>query len=130
MKMHICLLTLREFITITKYAWEDGININTMKTISHPSSLKLCWALIPIAIISVLQLFIRIDTWVWLLVMTASIVLYLTLMTYFCIQQKCYKQLAINYLIGIVFLFTLYLQFVYVPKKVQNIERNQVEMKT
>lgn len=86
--------------------------------------------MIPIAIISVLQLFIRIDTWVWLLVMTASIVLYLTLMTYFCIQQKCYKQLAINYLIGIVFLFTLYLQFVYVPKKVQNIERNQVEMKT
>lgn len=64
------------------------------------------------------------------MVMTASIVLYLTLMTYFCIQQKCYKQLAINYLIGIVFLFTLYLQFVYVPKKVQNIERNQVEMKT
>lgn len=101
-----------------------------MKTISHPSSLKLCWALIPIAIIIVLQLFIRIDTWVWLMVMTASIVLYLTLMTYFCIKQKCYKQLAINYLMGIVFLCTMYLQFVYVPKKSQNIERNQVEMNT
>lgn len=51
-------------------------------------------------------------------------------MTYFCIKQKCTKQLMVNYLIGIVFLLTLYLQFVYVPKKAQNIERNQVEMKT
>ncbi len=87
-----------------------------MKTISNPSSLKLCWAFIAIPIICVLMLFIRIDTWVWLTVMTASIVLYLALMTYFCIKQKCYKQLAINYLVGIVFLCTIYLQFVFVPQ--------------
>ncbi len=64
----------------------------------------------------VVMLFIRIDIWVWLTVMTAAIVLYLALMTYFCIKQKCYKQLAINYLVGIVFLCTIYLQFVFVPQ--------------
>lgn len=86
--------------------------------------------MIPIPVICVLMLIIHINTWVWLITVTLSILLYLSLMTYFCIKQKCIKQLMVNYLIGIVFLLTLYLQFVYVPKKAQNIERNQVEMKT
>ena len=51
-------------------------------------------------------------------------------MTFYCIKQKCYKQLFINYIMVITAVCVLYLQFVYVPKKAQNIERNQVEMKT
>lgn len=87
-----------------------------MKRISRPSVYKALCGLIPIPVMCVVMLFIRIDIWVWLTVMTAAIVLYLALMTYFCIKQKCYKQLAINYLVGIVFLCTIYLQFVYVPQ--------------
>lgn len=86
--------------------------------------------MIPIPVICVLMLIIHINTRVWLITVTLSILLYLSLMTYFCIKQKCIKQLMVNYLIGIVFLLTLYLQFVYVPKKAQKIDRNQVEMKT
>lgn len=101
-----------------------------METINKSSRNKALCALIPIPVICVLMPIIHINTWVWLITVTLSILLYLSLMTYFCIMQKCIKQLMVNYLIGIVFLFTLYLQFVYVPKKAQNIERNQVEMKT
>lgn len=101
-----------------------------METINKSSRNKALCALIPILVICVLMPIIHINTWVWLITVTLSILLYLSLMTYFCIKQKCIKQLMVNYLIGIVFLLTLYLQFVYVPKKAQNIERNQVEMKT
>lgn len=101
-----------------------------MKTINNSSRNKALCALILIPAICVLQLIFHIDKWTWLITMTLSILLYLSLMTYFCIKQKCIKQLMLNYLIGIVFLSTLYLQFVYVPEKTQNIDRNQREMNT
>lgn len=101
-----------------------------METINKSSRNKALCALIPIPVICVLMPIIHINTWVWLITMTFSVVLYLSVMTFYCIKQKCYKQLFINYIMVITAVCVLYLQFVYVPKKAQNIERNQVEMKT
>lgn len=53
-----------------------------MKTIKQPNTFKTYYALIPIPIICVLQLFFPINKWVWLLTIAATLVLYCGLMTY------------------------------------------------
>lgn len=100
-----------------------------MRTITRPSAAKLSWALIPILLICVLQFIFHVDSWIWLATVIASTVLYLSLLAYHCIRQKCYKQLIVNCIFGIVFVFILYMQFVYVPQKFRDPDVATVECK-
>lgn len=82
-----------------------------MKTIRNPSIWKLGWALIPVPIICVVAIIMRaLPTWLWI-TGVVSVAVYMILVTYFCIKQKCYKQLWQNYLILILWIITALLQF-------------------
>lgn len=68
---------------------------NSFKRISHPSSTMLLWILAPavIALITsgIMGVFPR-----WTLVFTiCSMLIYLGVCSYFCIKQKCMKELVV-----------------------------------
>lgn len=85
---------------------------NTIKTIKNPSQWTLAISLIPLAIVLIYVIVSRnIPTWAYI-VGIGSIVLYFGLLTYFCIKQKCYAQLARSYAIIIVGIIVFVIQFV------------------
>ena len=81
-----------------------------IKTINNPSAEKLAWCLVGIPLIAVVALVFKLSfNWVWI-IGGGCVGIYLILMTYFCIKQKCYRQLLICYVIVIVGILTLWLQ--------------------
>lgn len=85
---------------------------NSIKTIQNPGQWTLAISLIPLAIVLIYVIVSRhIPTWTYI-VGIGSIVLYLGLLTYFCIKQKCYAQLARSYTIIIVGIIIFIIQFV------------------
>ena len=69
------------------------MNLNFKKKIEHPTVNQLGISLIPAGLL-IIYVFISHSFPLWVLIgMIASIVLYLGLMTYFCLKQKCYWQL-------------------------------------
>lgn len=68
-------------------------------------------SLIPIPLAYIYIFATRTDP-IWTkVVIAASFFLYLALMTYYCIRQKCYKQLVYTCVIYLVFGITYYIQF-------------------
>lgn len=49
-------------------------------------------------------------TWLWV-IGAVSVAVYMILVTYYCVKQKCYRQLGQNYLILIVWIIIALLQF-------------------
>lgn len=85
-----------------------------MKTIENPGAKKLSLALIPVPLLCVYVIVTR-SLPVWSIALgIASVVVYMALITYFCIKQKCYTQLAANYIVLIVWILTFYFQFQYI----------------
>ena len=81
-----------------------------MDTIKDPSQEKLSILLVPVALMCFFSIIFRImQTWMTV-VIVASLAIYMALITYYCIKQKCYVQLGSNWLIlfmlGIFFLIT------------------------
>lgn len=82
-----------------------------MKTIQHPNSKQVSYALIPIYILCAYVIISHsIQTWVYI-VGAISFITYFALVTFFCIKQKCYQQLILNYAFGALFALIFYLQF-------------------
>lgn len=74
-----------------------------IKTISNPSVEDLSIALAPFFVMFVVALIKgKMPTWA-LVVSVVSLVSYAGLIAYFCIKQKCYKQMAYNLLFLILF---------------------------
>ena len=92
-----------------KFAAADGINhkLQTtniqqqktiMNTIDNPSAWQLAWILIPIPILCVAVIITR-HTPIWFyFIGGASIATYIGAITYLCIKQKCYTQLAATWI--------------------------------
>ena len=53
--------------------------------------------------------------------MIASTVVYMALVTYFCIRQKCYRQLALGWFILISWVIVFVIQFCYIDKLFDNL---------
>lgn len=88
-----------------------------MKTIANPKISALYFILVPIPLVAAGQLIfhLNISTRLWMGIALTCIALFLATITYFCIKQKCYKQLATQYIIWLSFAVITYLQFVYIP---------------
>lgn len=79
-----------------------------MKQIQSPSNWTLSIALIPIIVMLGITIVIKtIPTWA-IVVSVISLITYLSLLSYFCIKQKCYGQLITN-IIVIAFWIVIYL---------------------
>lgn len=65
-----------------------------MKTIKNPSAGTISLLLIPIAIIFTIRAFFGYYAQWLLIVGGIFLAIYTTLITYFCVRQKCYAQLA------------------------------------
>lgn len=80
------------------------------KTINNPSARKLSWSLIGIPIIAVFFIVFHLAIeWVWI-VGGFSALLYLGLMTYYCLRQKCYMHLLYSWKVVIFAVIFLYMQ--------------------
>lgn len=80
-----------------------------MKTIKNPSADKIAIWFIPVPIICTIKAFFGYNA-PWLsIVCGIFIAIYTGLMTYFCIKQKCYGQLARIYLIIVVLVIILFI---------------------
>lgn len=85
--------------------------MGSIRTISNPSIWKLGLALIPVPIVCVVAVIMRaLPTWLWV-IGAVSVAVYMILVTYYCVKQKCYRQLGQNYLILIVWIIIALLQF-------------------
>lgn len=92
-----------------------------MKTIQNPNIWKLGISLIPIPILFAYVMVIK-DFPVWVFVAgIISTVVYMALVTYYCVKQKCYAQLLQNYLVLIVWAIIFTVQFYYVDKLVAHL---------
>lgn len=77
-----------------------------MKTIQNPNQWKLSIALIPVPVLLVYVVVTRsFPSWIWI-VFALSTALYMGLLTYYCIKQKCYTQLIRNYIALILWVVT------------------------
>lgn len=86
-----------------------------MKTIKNPNIWKLGISLIPIPLLIIYVIAFRpypIPIWIWI-VGAISVIVYMGLVTYFCIKQKCYAQLTQNYLVLFVWAIIFLIQFYY-----------------
>lgn len=87
-----------------------------MKRIENPSSRKLSWLLIPIfLVLAFMTLMKAIPVWV-VIVGIMSVAAYLSALTYHCIKQKCYGQLALNWIILFMWILIYMVQFSIVPR--------------
>ncbi len=87
-----------------------------MKRIENPSSRKLSWLLIPIFfVLAFMALMKAIPVWVVIIVIM-SVAAYLSALTYYCIKQKCYGQLALNWIILFMWILIYMVQFSIVPR--------------
>lgn len=70
----------------------------TMKTISHPSANTLSLVLIPIPVIILIRVIFHwnMSDTAWILSVVIPMLVYLGLLNYFCIKQKCHKQLVLS----------------------------------
>lgn len=68
-----------------------------MKKIQHPNIGQLTWALVPTLIFSMLFMLTRSIYWWMIYTAIVFLVIYGILVTYFCLKQKCYKQLGFAY---------------------------------
>ena len=77
-----------------------------MKTIGRPTSFKIGLLLLP-AIFAFIMVLVQhtFATWAEITIFT-SFILYLAVLTYFCVRQKCYGQLIINYAIFLTWIVT------------------------
>lgn len=82
-----------------------------IKKIQNPSEWKLSILLIPVLAALVIVIATR-STPTWVIIMAiASVVAFMAALTYHCIRQKCYGQLALNYLTLLLWGITAYIQF-------------------
>ncbi len=87
-----------------------------MKRIENPSSRKLSWLLIPIfLVLAFMALMKAIPVWV-VIVGIMSVAAYLSALTYYCIKQKCYGQLALNWIMLFMWILIYMVQFSVVPR--------------
>lgn len=69
-----------------------------MRKIQNPNIGQITWALVPTLIFSVLYILTG-STYSWMLAIAIiGIIIYAVLATYFCVKQKCYRQLAFAYI--------------------------------
>lgn len=86
-----------------------------MKTIENPNGRKLAVLLIPaFLMLVVIPILKSIPVWT-IVVSVISVVSYMAALTYYCIRQKCYRQLAVNYIVLFVWALVLIIQFWVVP---------------
>lgn len=104
-----------------KFAITVGIKNKIMKTIKNPSLGKLGIALIPIPIMLIYIIATHSRPLWTIIVMIASTVVYMALVTYFCIRQKCYRQLALGWFILISWVIVFVIQFCYIDKLFDNL---------
>lgn len=85
-----------------------------MKRIENPSGRKLglllILAFLMLVVIPVLK---SIPTWT-IVVSGVSLVSYMTALTYYCIRQKCYQQLAVNYIVLLIWILASVAQYLFV----------------
>lgn len=87
-----------------------------MKRIENPNSRKLSWLLAPIFLVLAFMVLIRrIPVWV-VVVGIMSVAAYLSVLTYYCIKQKCYGQLALNWIILFMWILIFVVQFNILPR--------------
>lgn len=85
-----------------------------MKKIKNPGIWKLGISLLPIPILCIYIIATRtFPAWI-LIVGLISTAVYMALVTYYCIKQKCYAQLAQNYLALISWTIIFVIQFKYI----------------
>jgi hypothetical protein len=85
-----------------------------MKTIKNPGIWKLGISLIPIPLIYLYIILTKsMPMWTFI-VGILSVVVYMVLVTYFCIKQKCYAQLIQNYATLIGWCIVFVIQFYYI----------------
>ena len=87
-----------------------------MKQIKDPGQWKLAIALIPIPLVYVYMIITRTTPQWTFFVGIASAVLYMSLLTYYCIKQKCYGQLISNCIVLIGWIIAFYMQFFHLDK--------------
>ena len=82
-----------------------------MKQIHKPSNWLICIFLIP-AVLAFCFILANVATPLWAIVtICVSIVSYLSVLTYYCIRQKCYGQLVANYVVLALWCVIYFIQF-------------------
>ncbi len=69
-----------------------------MKQIENPSAWKLSLLLIPVVVVCIAAIILNTFPGWGVVTGIVSVVAYMGAMTYFCIKQKCYEQLAQSYI--------------------------------
>lgn len=83
-----------------------------MEKIKNPSEWQLGILLVPLVIMMIMVIIMK-RMPVWAIVIGAlSFASFLGAMTYYCIKQKCYRQLVANYAVVIITILTMIVQFV------------------
>lgn len=86
-----------------------------MKTIENPSGRKVGLLLIP-AFLMLVAIPILKSIPVWVIVVSAlSFASYLGVLTYYCVCQKCYRQLAVNCIVIVLWIVIFVVQFGVLP---------------
>lgn len=86
-----------------------------MKTIENPSGRKVGLLLIP-AFLMLVAIPILKSIPVWVIVVSAlSFASYLGVLTYYCVRQKCYRQLAVNCIVIVLWVVIFVVQFGVLP---------------
>lgn len=82
-----------------------------MKTIENPSGRKVGLLLIP-AFLMLVAIPILKSIPVWVIVTSAlSFASYLGVLTYYCVRQKCYRQLTVNCIVIVLWVVIFVVQF-------------------
>lgn len=69
-----------------------------MRKIQHPNIGQITWSLVPTVIFSLLYILTGL-IYSWMLAIAiVCLIIYTVLATYFCVKQKCYRQLAFAYI--------------------------------
>ena len=80
----------------------------TMKQIQHPNASSLTLLILPGLVAVPMSSMPHINQ-KWVIVMgVASFVAYFSVFTYYCIKQKCYKQMVLYYLFYLIFICGLF----------------------
>ena len=83
-----------------------------MDTIENPSANTLDWVLLPVIPAAIARFFFK-TVPLWLnIVEVAPFVIFMILITYFCIKQKCYRQLY-SYWLSFIILGTGFVRIIF-----------------
>lgn len=78
--------------------------MGNIKTIRNPTARQLGWICIPVPIVFLVAvIFHWVSPWVMIL-QGIDITVYMIVFSYFCIKQKCYRQLGITWLYAAILL--------------------------